>query len=432
MMFNSYDIIYLMSNTFGTYTIFKFMAFFFDTDEANKRIEIISYIMYYLAIGTIYIMFNSPVFNLLSNLVLFFLLTLNYSSTLKSKLAATVYIYAILISVEALVVLGLKFLNLNRFTYSIDMELIIALISTKVISYIIMLALSNFKMIRNEINISFMHWIAIILIPLGTLASTFMMITIRTQYRLMLILISISILFIINVFIFYLYDALIKSYHGRIEKELLQQQNNAYIKQLEIINKSQESIKILRHDLRNHMTVLQTLIEKKDNLEALQYMQSILDFIKYGNEYVKSGNTEVDSVLNYKIYEAQKRNIKVDTKVNIPEKLYIEPFDFSVVLGNLLDNAIEAASKLEKERVVKVSINLDRNVLYINISNSFDGKLLYEDNKLKTTHKDKENHGLGLKSVKRVINKYNGTMNVSHLDEKFYVGVLIYNPVNNI
>lgn len=138
----------------------------------------------------------------------------------------------------------------------------------------------------------------------------------------------------------------------------------------------------------------------------------------------------VDSILNYKIDEAQKRGIKVDLDVDIPEKLNIQPFDLNIILGNLLDNAIEAVSKLERNKVIKASIKLDRNILYINISNPFDGNIIYKKSNLKTTHKDKENHGFGLKSVKKAISKYNGIMNVYHTDSIFNVDVLLYNNLS--
>lgn len=120
----------------------------------------------------------------------------------------------------------------------------------------------------------------------------------------------------------------------------------------------------------------------------------------------------------------------MDLDVDIPEKLNIQPFDLNIILGNLLDNAIEAVSKLERNKVIKASIKLDRNILYINISNPFDGNIIYKKSNLKTTHKDKENHGFGLKSVKKAISKYNGIMNVYHTDSIFNVDVLLYNNLS--
>lgn len=80
--------------------------------------------------------------------------------------------------------------------------------------------------------------------------------------------------------------------------------------------------------------------------------------------------------------------------------------------------------------MIKASIELDRNILYISISNPFDGKLFYKAGKLKTTNKEKKNHGFGLSSVQKAISKYNGTINIHHTDRMLYVDMLIYNSVN--
>lgn len=251
------------------------------------------------------------------------------------------------------------------------------------------------------------------------------------MYDLPLIIIGILILFIINIFVFYLYDVLIKSHQEKLEKRLLLQQNNAYIKQFQVINQSQENIKMLRHDIKQHMLVVQTFIEKDDKPATLEYLKSIFDLINGPDEYAKSGSVEVDSILNNKISEAVKLNIEVDLKITIPEKLMIHPFDLSVILGNLLDNAIEATLKVNGEKKINISIEFERNVIYIYIVNPFEGKLAYEGNKLITTNRDKENHGLGLKSVLQSVDKYNGEIDIYQTNKMFHVNVLIFNTNNN-
>lgn len=276
-------------------------------------------------------------------------------------------------------------------------------------------------------NVSYLHWLSIFVIPAGTLLSALMLISKIHAENLTGIIISIVILFVINIFVFYLYDELMKSYDEKMERALLLQQNNAYLKQLDIINQSQENIKIIRHDIKNHVLSLQSLIENDDNDGASEYLRTLANNTNYSDEYSKSGNSEIDSILNYKINKANIFGIKTDISLKVPEKLNIGPFDLSVVLGNLLDNAIEAATKSKKEKQIKITMELDRNVLYINISNTFDGNLNYINGKLTTTHTDKENHGLGLNSVRKSIERYNGTMNIHHNDNLFYVDVLIYN-----
>lgn len=426
-MSNNILIVYLISSAFSTYTIYKFMCIFFERNEINRKIEIVSYILYYIFMSVIFITFNYPILNLITNIIIFFLLTLNYPATLKLRLTATVLIYVILAIVECFAVVAVKLLKLNSLVPHSDLEIISILVSSKIFSYIIVLALANFKMVKNSINVTTFHWVSILMIPIGTLVSTIMLILESNENNLLIITNSIIIMFFINIFVFYLYDQLMKTYHDKMEKELLQQQNNAYSKQFELINQSQENIKMLRHDIKNHMSSLQALIKANDNERALNYLKNIYDHGNYSNEYAKSGNSEIDSILNYKINEASKHGIKVNVSLNIPEKLSIQPFDLSVVLGNLIDNSIEATLKLSDDKTINVSIEYERNVLYISISNPYDGKLLYKNSKLKTTHHDKENHGIGLNSVKKSVDKYNGVLDIHYTDKIFYADVLIYN-----
>jgi signal transduction histidine kinase len=381
--------------------------------------------------GITYLKFGIPTINLIVNIILFTLITLNYTSTWKLRLIAVTLVYTILLSVESIVFISGKILNLNHFLINTHIDYVIALYSAKMLSYIVMLALSNFKMIRNKVYISVLDWISVFLIPLFSLILFCMIMSIadNLQNNFVSILISISILLIINIFVFYLYDTLKISYQERLEKKLLQQQNNAYIKQFELINQSQENIRMFRHDMKHHLFTLHTLVEEGNTESALQYLKNTFKYMDYNTEYAKSGNSVVDSILNYKLQTAKNLGIEVSLTLDIPTQLNIQPFDMSVILGNLLDNAIEATLKLKTNKKFNVSIEYDRNVLYISMANYYHGTLLYLDNKLITTKEDKKNHGLGLTSVRKSLENYNGTMNIYNKGNMFYIDVLLFNSV---
>ncbi|MGF7050757.1 hypothetical protein J2T13_005307 [Paenibacillus sp. DS2015] len=283
-------------------------------------------------------------------------------------------------------------------------------------------------MLKTGIEISSLHWCAVVGIPFGTLFSTFILMTESNNDNLIQLFISITIMFLINFFVFYLYDILIQSYQEKMERNLLKQQNNAYMKQLKIITESQENIKIIRHDIKLHISTLQGLIEKCNNDVALDYIQNIYHLASFTNEYAKSNNMELDSILNYKIYEAQKLGIEIDLYLNVPEQLNFQSIDIVIIIGNLLDNAIEATSRLQENENIELSIDFSRNVLYIRLVNSYCGDLVIVDHKIKTTNADKENHGLGLQSVQKSIVKYNGSISIDHTGRQFCVDVLLYNP----
>ena len=430
-MTNTVTIVYLITSAFGAYILFRYMNIFFDRTEVDNKIEFASYLLYYLSIDFLFLTFNNYVVNMIFNLIVFFLLTFNYIAPLKRRLIATVSIYMILMTVETVVMLTMQHFGISLLSKDSDFVLIAGFVTIEIISYNVMLFLSNFKLVKNDNKSSPLHWLSIFLIPAGTLASALILIAKINADNLTAVIINIIILFLINIFVFYLYDALMKSYDEKMEKALLRQQNSSYLKQLEIINQSQEDSREFRHNIKNHVLSLKTLIENNDNNAAIDYLESIFNSVDLSDAYSKSGNLEIDSIVNYKLSKAAACEIKTNIKINVPEKLNIRPFDLSVVLGNLLDNAIEAACKC-KDKFINLSVEFDRNVLYISISNSFDGKLNYDGFKLRTDKDDKENHGIGLSSVQKTLEKYNGAMEFHHKGSEFYTDVLIYNTGHEI
>ncbi len=425
-MTNSVTTAYLITSAFGTYIVYRFMKIFFDMEGTDRKIEVTSYLLYFFTTALLFLVYNNTVVNVVSNILIFFLITFNYEATLKRKLIATVSIYMILMSIEVVVSISMRYFHLTIFSKNSDFALISALIIIKVLAYIAMLLLSNFELARRDVNVSSMHWASIFIIPAGTLVPALMLAFLVNDHNLTGIIVSIIMLFLINIFVFYLYDFLMKSYDEKMEKALLMQQSNAYLKQLEIMTQSQENLKEFRHNVKNHVLSLKALLENNDSRSASDYLDNIYRNIDIPDEYSKSGNSEIDSILNYKLHKADACGIRVEVKVNVPEKLNILPFDLSVVLGNLLDNAIEA-SCASPEKKLKVSVELDRNVLYIHIANSFSGALSYSNGEYITTKTDKERHGMGLNSVKKSLEKYNGAIELHHTRNIFFADVLIYN-----
>ena len=427
-MSSNYTAVYLIANMFATYTLFRYMSIFFDRRDVDKKQEVLSYSLYFCIISLLYLSFDNPGINIISNLIMFFMLTYNYQSTAKNRLIAVVSIYMILMIIEVLLMLILHNYGVKFNSPDNEGAMIIGIISIKVISYIFMLFVSNFKMIRNDIKVSNIHWLSIFIIPAGTLVLVLIMIFDDYASN-MNTIISIGTLLIINIFVFFFYDELMKSYEAKIEKTLLQQQNNAYLKQIEIIKQSKENLGRFRHDVKNHTLSLKYYIDNWDREGAAEYLDNIFNYINYSKEYAMSGNSEIDSLINYKMDLAEKYNIKSRIDLLIPDKLNINSFDLSIIIGNLLDNAIEAASAAE-DKFIDISLELDRNVLYINISNSYDGNLKFAGGKL-ASKKNNKNHGLGLSSVEKSVDKYKGAVNIHHDNSVFYVDILMYNQLSD-
>ena len=230
---------------------------------------------------------------------------------------------------------------------------------------------------------------------------------------------------IINISVFYLYNILIENYIHLRDNDIYKQQTYAYQNQLEVIMESQNRVRALRHDMKNHILALQVLVQRKEVEEANQYLDSMKNFMTNPEEYVKTGNDMVDSLLNYKIQKANEVLNVVETKISIPEQLRLHSFDLNVLLGNLLDNAIDASMQTENKKL-KITIKLDKGILFLNICNSCQRIVDGRKNFLETTKEDKVNHGIGLRNVRRIVEKYHGDIEFLYENDSMETDVMMY------
>ena len=119
--------------------------------------------------------------------------------------------------------------------------------------------------------------------------------------------------------------------------------------------------------------------------------------------------------------------------IDIPSESVISEVDLNIILGNLLDNAADALAKVDK-KILDIKIKYERGILYISIYNSYNGKIIVDKRgKLLTGKLEKENHGLGLESVERIVKKYNGISKISYEEHIFKIDIMLYkrNAVEN-
>lgn len=415
-------ILYFMSNLFRIYVVFRFLQIFYDRTHVDKWLETGIITIYYLVNSYAFIMFKIPLINLGSNLISFFLLTFLYKGRLFTRLVSTALIYAVNMVLDSIVYVVLKAFGEYE-TVSINSIL------SNILLYLFVLILGRLMKDKKNYGLRTSHWIAFFLMPVGSIVVVVTIFFVELPFIPLFLIVSY--LLGVNVLSFYLYDIVAQYYAKQYENELLNRQNHAYQNEFELIKETQENINMLWHDMKNHNYKIQSLVLKDKKAEVLEYLNTILEHVNLHSEYVYSGNTEVDSILNYKLQEAKKIGTKISANINIPNQIKIDAFDINVILGNLLDNSIEALKQCAK-KVLKLHIEYERGVLYLSISNTYTGRLIKKDDFLLTTKPDKINHGIGLKSVEHMLFKYHGTMEFQYDEKYFQVDVLLYNPINLI
>jgi sensor histidine kinase regulating citrate/malate metabolism len=271
-----------------------------------------------------------------------------------------------------------------------------------------------------------LHFISIIAVILGSLIIG--VITMQ-GYSKHIVVISITLL-IINILVFSLYDNLLQSEQLWYENELLERQNDAYNNQIQIWEENKKATQILRHDMKNHIIDMEISLKNGEYDRVATYMKDLRQSLDIKDEFVKSGNVAVDSIVNYKLKEIQSLTDNVICSINIPEQIFIKRFDLNIILGNLLDNSIEALKKCDEERrFFDCKVTYNQGMIKIVIENTYNGVLNTDRGQLKTTKKDATLHGLGIDSVKNTIQKYNGVIEFSYDDESFKVETILCSKV---
>ena len=185
-----------------------------------------------------------------------------------------------------------------------------------------------------------------------------------------------------------------------------------------------EEIQSMRHDLKNHLSCIEQLavMHKEDEIQT--YVQGLLQEQKRKDSLLIFTNNHVlDAILNTKIAMAIENEIHCTVFITC-SALPISQNDLCVLLGNLMDNAIEAAVH-SKEKTIQVRIARQQDYVYIGIQNSIAESILSKNAALQTSKTDKKKHGFGIRNIKKIVERYCGEITFSEADDNFVCDVLL-------
>lgn len=410
-------IFYLLANAFRIYAVSRFVKSFFNDENMKPKLLLCSFAAYYIINSLCFLVVPNPIVNLITNIVPLFLITMLFECKIMIKIVISLLVYAVNMFSDGVVFAVSKALDIN--TIVISSGLI-----TSLTVFAIEMIWEHYKRFKYMEVVRTSYLFALLLVPLCSIVIGILTIQ-QANFRTVILS---ALLLIINALVFYLFDSIVRLYNDRHEKMMLEQQNKAYINQIKLVYDSQNALRYYRHDMRNHLFKMRDMVEKSEYKQLEEYIGQAVSYMKIDKKVIDSGNSEIDCLLNYKLRNIEEMNIKLETKFVLPHELFINVFDINIVLGNLIDNALEALKQCD-ERELIVRLTYSKGVMFITIKNSFSGniKIDSDNQKLFTTKKDFKNHGLGLQSVQYTIDKYYGTMEIETTEKMFIVKALMYN-----
>lgn len=214
-------------------------------------------------------------------------------------------------------------------------------------------------------------------------------------------------------------------------KKLNEEKHQLLLEEAEYKNlmKLTNSLRILKHDMRHHLSTIQLLAQKNNFAELNEYIQNYIGSFDESHQIISTGNAAIDGVLSTNITEALNKGIAVDYTLSVPHSFSLDPILTSSLLGNLWTNAITACENLKKSfpegnTYINFYMRPVENMFLISIENSYDGNIRKNKKGQYLSLKRKDSIGIGLKRIHEIVENNDGIIDIDDDNHKFYVHIM--------
>lgn len=213
---------------------------------------------------------------------------------------------------------------------------------------------------------------------------------------------------------------------GEAYAKTIEEQYRQQLYYMENLEELIDKLKSERHDFNNHLGVIYGLLENGEANQAMVYGDQLIKAAEEYRNIVNLPYSMIRAMLNYKLSGAGEKSIKLRLNINVPQGLPLNEFDLTVILGNLLDNAIEACTKVDEEkRYIRLELTYKPDYLVIRVENPTNRDPVCKDGVYRTTKPDGENHGFGLGNIANLVNRHNGLMKIEADGGVFSVNIAL-------
>lgn len=382
----------------------------------------------------------NPAVNIIVTYIVLMIIALNYNAVSSSKIFASIFACVILVASEVLI------------TYSacIILDTSIVTLLADEISSLYLFALSRFipfifmRIVRMMIiaypvnadkskKLKIAEVLIIVALPVASLQQMYFLYEVSKDLvgkPNINVAIAIIVIIFFNMIFYLLYLKIIKMSRYEVDMALEERLMEYYHLNYDELKRSLDEVRKFKHDARHIVwgTLSEFLAGREDEeiekliLKLNQAMEEL--YLETYQCYTR--NVALDIILNHTISKAETYAIKVELQISPELEVNLDNKVLTVVLGNILDNAIEASLQNEYKLIVIEIFNTSGN-LYIGVTNFYNGSLQFEDGLPKTSKVDTKNHGIGLRSIERLVAENQGIMWIDAQNGKFIVGIHFIN-----
>lgn len=352
--------------------------------------------------------------------------------SLKKSFVLAVLFDAFLLAMDYLVYLIIGWLalgsSLSEQLYGIGA--VLAYLLVKVILFFLILAIrKQFGKKSIEMMLD-TEWLRFLFFPVFTIAVIYAMLSVfehvQTVEQANLLAIIAFGMVGMNIIVFYLINDIVEREMKLHENKVFKIQAKNQLEMYRSISENFDSQKRKTHEYKNQILCIESLIDKKQYKKLEEYVKKIYGFLNSEPDAINTNNVIVNAILNTKYQEADTKGIVFVFRVNDLSELKIKDEDVVTILANLLNNAIEACETCEDKKVIRFKFVKEDDMIIIAVKNTFNYDVIYENGEIKSTKTSSvDEHGVGIKNVLKIIDKYNGSYVIEDKDKEFFFSIII-------
>ncbi|WP_046215589.1 sensor histidine kinase [Paenibacillus wulumuqiensis] len=381
----------------------------------NRRPNRYPYIIVFVVLHLIYYLVNMPsALSSLLAIVMILSLALSYRVQLGTLLVFT-FIYVVLQTIVNSMGVHLFFGGIDysiETPYQLMQSQYTRSIKLLLFSFLVMLMISQLIRLisrRRSIALQPRYYLLFLIVPVISIWQINVLFAYSQQNSYYVI--SVLGLLFLNVFVIYMFDMLMERFRLLNQNVYLQQQMDYQDANYEKTVHTFKDIKRIIHDTNQHLIYIEECIRRQEPEAAIEHIHTTLNRVDQAYYRVNTGNLVIDALVSNTLSIGQSNGIRIDTRLRLHSPaVRIERYDLCVVLGNLLDNAIEASKqiRLADDRYISINIHSSESTLYIHITNhSSQSDIDWTSSKPGDGY-----HGLGLTNISRLCDKYGGHMTI--------------------